>query len=263
MAKVDHFASPLVVLLTATLAPRGASTARIEERRRQYEQALDFWLRYPDPRITGLVYCDNSTPELDWVRNLAERIGGGRMFETLYCPDNDMPNGVHYGYAELGIVDHCLRESVLLGQSKYFAKVTGRFKFPRFSRLLDALPPHPDACIDYRRAYGRENKTWSKFRARTQLMLFRTEFYRRRIQDRRGLMVAACTGGRGISHIEEFLPGILAPGEEDGSGVVFRWPVECRPSGVGGNGENFDSARRRMKSFAFAVCRRFMPWYWI
>jgi hypothetical protein len=263
MSKSKHFSASLIVLLTSTLQPRGASAAKIEERKRQYREAVEFWLAYPDQRIAGLVYCDNSSPDLAWVHDLAKHSSGARRLETLYYPENEMPSGVHYGYPELGIVDHCLRNSALLAECEYFAKVTGRLKFPRFMRLLDKLPASLDACIDYRAAYGREKKTWAKFRARTQLMLFRTEFYRQQVQDQRALMVTGHTAGMGITHIEELLPGILIPGAKGSERVVFRWPVECPPSGVGGNGDNFDGARRRIKSLAFSGVRRFIPFWWI
>ena len=252
------FNSKLCVLITSTLEPRGADSEQIRLRRDQYECALRSWLQHPDPRVHSVVYCDNSTPSLDWTYAVADEVRTKKGVESIHCPDNRIPDGMHYGYPELGIIDHSLRTSLALEQADYFVKVTGRLQFPRLSRLLDRLPQSFDACIDYRRAYKAEDKSWSRFRARTQLMFFRTGFYRQRMMNTRSTMLS-----RSISHIEEFIPGILAPTDPTASGCVFRWPIECPPSGLGGNGVNFDSMGAQLKSFARDNLRRFASSLWL
>ena len=258
MTKETAFASPLVILLTSTIKPPGAAACKIQERRQQYEEALKSWMLYPDPRISGIVYCDNSSPDLGWTHELAAQIGCAKQFEAIYCPDNERPKGVHYGYPELGIIDHSVRTSRLLCQSVYFAKVTGRLQYPRFSNLLDRLPASFDACIDYRSAYRRDRKSWSKYRARTQLMFFKKNFYLDSLMEKRVLMLE-----NNIGFIEEFIAGTLIPGDKITGNVIFRWPIECPPSGVGGSGEDFDSKKRFIKSFLQDCSRRFLPWVWI
>jgi hypothetical protein len=213
---------------------------------------------HPDPRICGIVFCDNSTPDLDWTHEFANQIGCKKEFESIYCPDNDIPEGMHYGYPELGIIDYSIKSSKLLGKYTFFAKVTGRFKFPNISALLDSLPTSYDACIDYRSAYRKDRKVWSKYRARTQLMFFRRDFYIKFLQQQRSLMIQ-----NQISHIEEFIPYLLVPSSELSQCCMFRWPIECPPSGIGGNGENFDSPKRQLKVFLSSCSRRLMPWFWI
>lgn len=258
MTNRKKFTSPLVILLTSTIKPPGATPDRIEVRRQQYAEALTFWLTHPDERISGIVYCDNSTPDLAWTHELVEKIDCKRDFESLHCPDNNIPNGMHYGYPELGIIDYTVTHSKLLGRDPFFAKITGRFKYHRISELLDRLPESYDACIDFRKAYRKERKDWSAYRARTQLIFFRTEFYKKRLLHKRSLMLENQVG-----YIEEFIPSLLPPSDEACSRVTFRWPIECQPSGVGGNGDNFDSRKRRLKAFVSSSLRRFMPWVWL
>jgi hypothetical protein len=150
------------------------------------------------------------------------------------------------------------RYSSLLGKYTFFAKVTGRLRFPRISQLLDRLPTSYDACIDYRSAYRKERKSWSKHRARTQLMFFRRDFYINFLLQKRSIMIQ-----NQISNIEEFMPYLLVPGDERSQNIIFRWPIECPPSGIGGNGDNFDSKKRQIKSFVSSCSRRFMPWLWL
>ena len=257
MAENAVFASPLVILLTSTIRPPSAATAAIQDRRRQYEEALEFWFLHPDPRLSGIVYCDNSTSDLAWAHALADHFGFAGRFEAIFCPDNRMPGHMHDGYPELGIVDHALRTSALLSQAPYFAKVTGRLRFAKFYALLDRLPSSFDACIDYRRTHKNERTDWSRFRARTQLMFFNKAFYERALMEKRSLMLE-----HEVTHLEEFIAGMLVPGDEECSSVVFRWPIECPPSGVGGNGEDYDSVKRRMKVLAQRCLRRFVPGVW-
>ncbi|MEI6334979.1 MAG: hypothetical protein WCS87_10490 [Methylococcaceae bacterium] len=258
MIERTKFASPLCILLTSTIMPSGASSEKIQERRQQYEEALKSWMLHPDPRISGIVYCDNSSPDLEWAYELATQQGCTKDFEAIYCPDNDIPNGMHYGYPELGIIDYSIQKSRLINQSAYFVKVTGRLQFPKFSALLDTLPASFDAAIDYRSAYKHDRKSWSKYRARTQIMFFKKNFYIERLMEKKSLMIED-----GISHIEEFIAGVLIPNEEKNSNIVFRWPIECPPSGFGGNGDNFDSRKRRLKVLASHCTRRVLPWLWI
>jgi hypothetical protein len=258
MSKKNIYTSPIVILLTSTIKPFGASVDRIQERRQQYRDVLKFWMLHPDPRTCGIVYCDNSTPDLDWTYELANQLGCQKEFESLYCPDNYIPKGMHYGYPELGIIDYSIRSSRLLCKYTFFAKVTGRLRFPRISQLLDRLPTSYDACIDYRSAYRKERKSWSNHRARTQLMLFRRNFYINSLLQKRSIMIQ-----NQIITIEEFIPYLLVPSDERSKNIIFRWPIECPPSGIGGNGDNFDSKKRQIKSFVSSCSRRFMPWLWL
>lgn len=258
MAKRNTFTSPIVILLTSTIKPPGASDDKTEERRQQYLEALKFWMSHPDPRICGIVYCDNSTPDLDWSHELANQIGCKKEFESLYCPDNYIPKGMHYGYAELGIIDYSMNSSKLLGKHTFFAKVTGRFKFNKISALLDRLPTSFDACIDYKSVHRKYRENWPNYRARTQLMFFRKDFYIKLLLQKRSLMIQ-----NKINHIEHFIPHLLMPSGKISQSVIFRWPIECPPSGIGGNGENFDSPKRQVKAFVSSCSRRLIPWFWL
>lgn len=260
------FAGQVVILMTSTIRPSGCDEGTARRRRREYEEALESWLLTPDPRIGGIVYCDNSpqgaedgpAEDLSWVGRAAERTGSRRPVEVLACADSRIPSGMHYGFAELGIIDHALVSSHLLGRATHFAKATGRLRFPDFTRLLDRLPPDFDACLDYRQAYRGERRIWTMHRARTQLMLFRTDFYRQSLYQQRGRMLE-----HKISHIEEFIPGLIVPRRPEATRVMFRWPVACDPSGVSGNGLRYESRRRRLHNLAAGIARRWMSWLWL
>jgi hypothetical protein len=258
MDEAPGFSSQIVLLLTATLEPPGRDAALLERRHQEYAHALRYWLTNSDPRIAGVVFCENSSRDLDWIHRLASEFRDAKPYEILPCSDNDIPEGMHYGYPELGLIDFGVGNSQLLQQHPYFAKITGRLLFPSLSRLLDSLPPSLDACIDYRWAYPMERKRWSRYRARTQMMLFRRTYYLEKVFNRRQAMVE-----RSIGSIEEFIPCLINPKQPANRKVIFRTPVECQPSGISGDGINYNSGSRKLQSKTKATLRAVLPWVWI
>jgi hypothetical protein len=256
--KSQRFSSPTVLLLTATLEPPGRDAATVARRRQQDAEALRYWLTNADQRIAGVVFCENSSRDLDWVHQLASEIPDRKPYEILSCTDNDIPMGMHYGYPELAILDFSVSTSHLLQQHSFFAKITGRLLFPSLSRLLDSLPPSIDACLDYRWAYPRESKQWSAYRARTELMLFSRSYYLKTIYGTRQAMVQ-----NNIGLIEEFIPWLINPKEPANQKVLFRRPIECKPSGFSGDGHNYDSSSRKLQAVTTATMRALLPWVWI
>lgn len=244
------------LLLTATIDPGiyGTQSKRSNplERLADYEAALGFWGNLDDSRVGSVVFCENSGWDLRCFGALADR---ARIpIELLSLDHNDRPAGMHYGYSELGLIDHALARSALLQTHPYFIKVTGRLTFPSISRLLDSLPIRFDAVVDHRRRYRHE---WGvDTRARTQLMVFRSDFYRRHLLGTREEMIGNCT------YIEEFLAQKLAARAGDGV-VVRRFPVECAPRGIGGNGTRFDTFPALCKNVSRGIARRLMPTLWL
>ncbi|NDE18508.1 hypothetical protein EBZ80_26740, partial [bacterium] len=200
----------------------------------------------------SVVFCENSSADLSPLVRAAEACP--RPVEFLTFQDAPTPPHVHYGFGELGIVDHAVESSRSLKASGYFLKGTGRLVFPGIKRLLDALPDDLLGAVDHRWRYRGESDPPT--RARTQLMLFDTDFYRSHLLGCRREMPGFCT------HIEVLLAHKLAAGRYDRP-FVRRFPVECSPSGVGGHGKQYDSLAERTKSRIRGFARRWLPGLWI
>lgn len=249
--------TPCTVLLTATVRPANFAISTpgrtdVATRTADYIAALRFWGSLPDERIEAIVFCDNSgediTPIIEAARGLQKPV------EVLGFKDAPPPSNVHYGYGELGIIDHALRNSARLKRAGFILKCTGRLKFPRISTLLDALPDRMSGAIDHRRRY--RDEAGPPTRARTQLMMFSPSLYADTLFERRGEMCGSC------SHIEEYLAHKFEQARFTPP-LLRRFPVECPPSGVGGNGNNYDSLREKCKSTARAMARRWLPNLWL
>lgn len=244
------------VLLTATIDP-GPYADQVRRRDpavrlNDYAQSLRNWTTAGGPQIGSLVLCDNSGYDPTALAQLAATLP--LPVEVLSFNGNKKPSGTHYGYSELGIIDYAIAHSQILRDSRYFIKATGRLQFPNLPKLLQRLDVEFDAAVDHRRRY--RNETGPSTRARTQLMLFNTAFYRAELLNSRIEMLGVC------SHIEEFLAAKLSASRRPDR-IIRRFPIECPPSGIGGNGGSYDNLSVRTKNLARALARRCLPQVWL
>jgi hypothetical protein len=247
--------------MTATVDPGEysgqVSRNSVNLRTRDYLEAIKFWAAHPDPRIQGVVFCENSGAESHIFKAAAAAFSSTRAFEVLSFHGNTQPHDMHYGYAELGAIDYACDKSALLKKSRHFVKVTGRYLFPRMTRLIDSLDDDLLVAVDCRRAYRGESGV--RLRARTQLMVFEREFYEDVFQDTREQMLGNC------SHIEEFLAQKLLPlYRSRAPGIYLRWKVECPTFGFSAaSDKKYASAQERLKNAIRSTCRWMIPALWL
>ena len=240
----------VTVAMTACVAPPPGRVYRQEPAVRldDYLVALRFWLAHPDERIRRIVFADNSGWPLDAVRETADRNPYRRHVEIIQAGSNDIPDGVHYGYGELEILD-ALVDLGLIGDST-FIKATGRLRFPAISKLLDRLPENLLFAVDCRRRQGVATAT-------TQLFVMRGGFYRDWLYGQKAEIVAGRWAGA-----EDAVYGVIAPFAGK-PGAVLRWPVNCRPSGAAAHWEkSYDGCGQRLHQGVRALARVVTPGWW-
>ncbi|CAN2534677.1 hypothetical+protein [Methylocapsa aurea] len=253
---------PTVIVMTATVDPGdyAADIARrdLEVRKADYRNALQFYLGLEDPRICGVVFCENSGADLSFLRAETLRRGAERPLELIGFCGNRRPSGLHYGYSELGVIDHACRHSRLLGSGDRFFKATGRLTFERISALMDRLPDDCRFGADFRRAYSKEGG--APMRARTELMFFHKAFYLEHFFERRDRMIDSPV------LFEEFVPQVILPirGRAETGALALRWPIECGATGYAArDNSDYNSGAIRTKRRIRAFARRAAPWLWI
>ena len=98
-----------VLLMTACIRPSEINIRKHaiwrndpKIRLNDYKKALDYWLIYPDQRISGIVFVENSGYNLDDLREL---VAHGNVYqrkvEFLQYEANEIPPVLHYGYSEV------------------------------------------------------------------------------------------------------------------------------------------------------------------
>ena len=142
------------LLLTACVAPKGPASPFFRRadpavRLADYATALRFWLRLRDPRIGAVVFADNSGHPLDSLRDLAAAEAPAGLPVEFHSFDFPAPSpNLSYGHPEMQLVNAALDASPALARLPFFAKVTGRYRYPGLPRLLDRLPPDYRVAVD-------------------------------------------------------------------------------------------------------------------
>jgi len=246
------------LLLTSTIQPKPPfdkiERAEPSVRYNDYSLSLLKWITHRSRHIDGIVYCDNSGYDLSELKCLIGNASANIPIEFISYIEPVPPLGVHYGYSELKLVRHALQQSQLLKQAQYFIKSTGRLYFKDIDVLFSSIPLDFKAIVDCRGIHAHE--IGLPIRVRTQLMIFERLFYLRSVDRLLDDMPS-----RRDSHIEEFMAYCLlrASCKYDSDHILFRFPVNCQPSGISGNGYNYNSSRARIKGIALAALRKYFP----
>lgn len=267
---IDRSARPLTLVLTSCIDPvingnRPVQRFRAEERLQDYLDTLKFWLKYPDERITRIIYIDNSGYSLARLQELVAKCNPlARETEFLSLNCNQLVEGLNYGHAEFVLLDRGLSESRLFKQTQLFAKITGRYRFPHLSKLLNQIPPNIEFAADSVDFYsiGIHNKRFIRFRsARTNVGIFISspEFYNRHL---RGIPSEMVPFDWAKSAFVEPLLFQKIRHLHDGKSVILRFPCNCSPVGIGGNNESYQSLRHRVLGIARSIGRRTIPNFW-
>lgn len=248
------------VLMTACIDPTAGWVPLHRKnpatRLRDYCEGMRFWLELNDPRITGLVFIDNSAHPLNTLRELAASTNPwSRQVEFLSIDDNHYPPDVHYGYAELGMIDAALTSSRLLCATSHFIKATGRLTFPDVGRLLDRIPTSCVFAVDSRNTTLLTRHP-QMFIA-TQLMVFAPDFYKEH------LLGCKVELKKPLTHVEELVFRKLMPFKSR-RGAILRWPVNVAPKGIAAHWDkNYSSPRQTLVNAVRAACRILLPNWWI
>jgi len=245
-----------IVLMTATIHTGLHSNDMMRDdpdvRLCDYLNGLLFWGNLIDERIKGIVFCENSSANLQPLKTAC--INFNTPVEFLSFEGNSIPDGVHYGYAELGIIDYAVLNSNLLKSCPYFIKVTGRLTFPRISNLLDSITFEFDALVDHRRKYRSEKGF--PIKSRTQIMILSREYYVQFLLGSRQEMIGH------YSHIEDFLAEKFSASMTQFK-IVQRFKVECSPEGISRDNKNYSSFSVKCKKTLRCLLRRLYPDCWL
>ncbi len=263
----DYSRTGLVLLLTACIAPKPGIANQLRRndpgtRLRDYAAGLRFWMEYPDDRIRGIVFADNSGQPLDALRALVNAHNpAGRPVE-FHAFDHPAPvPNLSYGFNEAFLVSETIDQSALLAESVHFGKVTGRYRFPDLSRLLNRLPSDYRAAVDTTGCRPWPWRARSKPISSFALALFHTTFYRDNLKQLFNRMYPAPPWDR-CQYIESMIYDHLWPLRHE-PGIILRWPCNCEPVGIAANGADFRAPRRRLRAAIRATTRILLPNLWL
>jgi hypothetical protein len=230
-----------------------------------YQQALRFWLSYPDPRTRRILFIENSGYPLDSLEAIAASENPLRKvteFISLNC--NWYPETSHYGYAEMRMLDLGLQQSRLRRETTHMIKITGRLTFPALSKLLDHVPASFDFVADARAWLT----PWKKHRVPfvgTQLILFSHDFYLSYLQTQYDRMAESYQPGRQRPLLETFFYRALTEQPQSaGHPRLLRFPCSVDPLGQPAHrSRSYSHPAQRVTNAFRAGMRRIAPGWWL
>lgn len=257
---MENMENNLAILLTGTVTPSPHAQTVLpncSDRLLQYCEGILFWSRLPLQR-SRIIFFDNSGYGADRISEQLRKMGCSD-FSSIEIHShfmNDYPENLHYGYAELTIIDYALANISSIRNSEYFLKATGRLVFPDIQKLLNKLPSSFDFAVDARRNALLFKP--SQFFVTTQLMIFNTQFYQRNlIGIQQELTPQRCL-------IENLFYEKLTAFEKN-SRAILRWPVSVDPVGTAAHWQKDYSKgfRRMVLNRSRNLLRRIMPFWWV
>ena len=279
MDKKNQSQPVFLLVMTASIYP--SPDAQIERadpavRLEDYKHALTYWLRSADPRLTRILFLENSGADLSPLRELVNGANVlSKSVEFLSTTPVAIPEGVHYGWGELKMLDEAFSRSELVKQVTHLIKVTGRFTFPGLTALLDHLPRNCEVMVDTRVTTSTEQKSlqWLPPLSRRILSLFPALLLRQRAYATTQLVIISTKAYNDLLlHTESLMkPGPMnklehllfhqISGKSKADGVYLRFPVNCEPVGIGARrGEDYSSSGKKLSAAARKIARRFGLW---
>lgn len=250
------------ILATACVSPPPAPfLIRVDpaERLRDYVRALAWWLDRDDLRLGPLVVLEDSgfDPHLLLSAVHDAAVSPKRSIEVLSYIGPARPDGLHYGWSEFEMIDHFLDNSSLLGRR--FMKVTGRYIFPRYGRLMDLIPDSIKLAFDsVERPAFPPLRPIAKRSADVAIFIADKDYYCKHVRHLYSCMRAVPR----FTHIEDVLFDQFRSAHGNGQ-VMCRFPVSCDPAGIGGNGEDLTNLRVRGRRALRSLSRMILPGLWL
>jgi hypothetical protein len=254
-----------IILLTATIRPMADnySTSRSDPgiRRKDYEQALRFYLGLGKGVIDGILFCENSDADLASLEAIASTENSDQIPVQFVQALSDCPADYGKGHAELTLMDRAYTQAIN-GQpetTRYW-KITGRLIIRNIAALIRTAPAGFQLYLDMRlvpkalRAMGMDK--W----ADTRIIGFTPEGYRKHILDKRQIVG---TPGH-VFVVEEALFPVYLDAWKNGAAIVPRFAVQPVMIGVGAeSNKNYNDFPSRLKNFVRRFTRRFVPSLWL
>lgn len=250
------------LLLTACISPQKPNNdkfplIRIDPlvRLKDYILALNYWLQLNDNRITRIVFVENSGYDLSSLKQLCNNNPYNRKIEFIQYSSGYIPNGLHYGYDEISMIDKCFNDSKLIKESLYIIKVTGRLYFPKIGFLLNHIKSDIDILIDSRNYHFYTDQQYCL----TTLFIVKREFYMHYLYDAKHMMSVD------LPLIEHLFYKILMPLYIDKKNkLILRFPINLYPKGIGAHtNDNYSSLKNITKNSIRHFARILLPKLWI
>ncbi len=252
------------LLLTACIKPEQVTInpiIRIDPaiRMQDYFSALKFWLGYEQTYFDSIVFVENSSSDLFLLRNLVAKENKFNLkVEFLQFQSSPVPDGVHYGYSELEMIDFAFDHSKLIANTTHIIKVTGRLYFPQLIRLLKWIPKGIEFASDSR-DYTIASR--DEHYIVTTLFIVEKRFYASLLYDAKSTMNTIFEYSLEETLYFQILKPLYIKGIHH---IILRLPFTLSPVGFGAHWNvNYNSFKKQTATLLRDFARIIIPAFWI
>lgn len=250
-----------VLVMTATITPPENTPllARADPavRRKDYQEALRFYLQLPTDLIGAVLFIENSGSELEDMREIARQSAQGKEVEVIGVPPNLDSPAFGKGYGEFKLLDQGLACSRVLRDTDILWKVTGRLKVLNMASLVAKAPADYELYCDLRSVpfvgdmLG--GNDWMELRTFSCTVPGYDRFFRGQYVNMKGIAAESCL----------FRP-VLDAWRSKSSLVVPRFRIQPSFAGHGGHlNTDYQGRGYRRKEALRRVGRLVAPWLWL
>lgn len=252
-----------VLLLTASIKPQVSNNNLLSRkdpliRLDDYKTAIKYWLEYPDERIKGIVFVENSGFNLNLIKEVFNSQNRyTRDIEILQYVEKEQNFNVHYGYYEYKMLDYSIKHSNIIKNADYIIKITGRLTFKNLTQLINYQDIKSFDFFSDCRDYTVLNKI-QNHSILTTLMIYSKAFYLKYLYNNQSLMLE-----KQNYYLEQAFFNQIKPLIESNN-VMIRFPFNVDPKGIGGHSNiSYNSFSYQWKSLIRAFARKIIPQYHI
>ncbi len=251
----------LALFLTATIDIKGMPKAyptAAEQRQEDYYNSLKYYVNN-HPKIKKIVFVENSGYPLDRVKEAVKENPYNKQVEFISLNCNDFPRKFGKGYGESVLIEKGIKQSELIKNVNYIAKITGRIYLLNLTKILEKIPNKFDCLCDFKdqgyiikRLLGEKSAGPN---CDTRLLVFSKEFYSQNFQP----LHNNHTSGNFYFELKYYHAIQQALNKFN---VIIRFPIEPNFKGIAGHfgGKDYGSTQEQIKYNIRSVIRKITPW---
>ncbi|VXD12899.1 hypothetical protein [Planktothrix paucivesiculata] len=259
---LHNFMNDIVLLLTATIDIKGMPKAYPSDpqiRQEDYFQTLKYYINH-HPKIQKILFVENSGWSLEIVQKATSENPYNKEVEFISIDGNNFPRSYGKGYGEISLIDQGFKQSKLIQEADYIAKITGRIKLLNLTKILSHISDDYDCLCDIKdqgwiiKKYLFQETTASPY-TDTRFLVFKKEFYLKYFKP------LLDNHQDGCFYMEQKIYQGIQAAKLDQK-LMERFFIEPNFSGISGHfqGKDYDSPIEKLKFNIRAFARQVAPW---
>lgn len=234
---------------------RNNSRSNAEQRRHDYEIALEYYLSLPLGAPEFILFCENSGADLGSLKEISRTKNPYNRRVEFFSFVSDIPPEMGKSPAELDIMNRAHDEYFALFEDCMIWKVTGRLMVLNFQEISSSRPIDAELYCDTRSVRLLGKLVGANFWVDTRLIGFTPRYYNKYIRNISSLRENSIEAGV----YDSIRPYIFVD-----KGIRARFKIQPLYRGIcAGSGADYETGSEAIKTAIRRVSRILAPRIWI